>query len=82
MTAWRHALRRPFPERFYASFDIASYGLCFECHEEALVTEERTTELTNFRNGDLNLHFRHVNQEKGRTCRACHDVHRPVEEAG
>jgi predicted CXXCH cytochrome family protein len=31
--------------------------------------------LTNFRNGDKNLHFVHVNQAKGRTCRACHEVH-------
>lgn len=32
--------------------------------------------VTGFRNGDENLHFRHVNkQDKGRTCRFCHDVH-------
>lgn len=32
--------------------------------------------LTGFRNGDENLHFRHVNkQDKGRPCRLCHDVH-------
>ncbi len=31
---------------------------------------------TGFRNGDENLHFRHVNKaDKGRTCRFCHDVH-------
>ena len=28
-----------------------------------------------FRDGDLNLHWVHVNREKGRTCRACHEVH-------
>lgn len=31
---------------------------------------------TGFRNGDENLHVRHVNKiDKGRTCRFCHDVH-------
>ncbi len=31
---------------------------------------------TGFRNGDENLHFRHVNKvDKGRPCRFCHDVH-------
>ena len=28
-----------------------------------------------FRNGERNLHFLHVNREKGRSCRACHDEH-------
>jgi predicted CXXCH cytochrome family protein len=27
------------------------------------------------RNGDLNLHYGHVNRVKGRTCRACHHHH-------
>ncbi|HZX94161.1 MAG TPA: cytochrome c3 family protein [Myxococcales bacterium] len=32
--------------------------------------------ITGFRNGDENLHWRHVNKpDKGRTCRACHDFH-------
>lgn len=32
--------------------------------------------VTGFRNGEENLHFRHVNKiDKGRTCRACHDFH-------
>jgi len=31
---------------------------------------------TGFRNGDENLHFKHVDKiDKGRTCRACHDFH-------
>jgi hypothetical protein len=40
-----------------------------------VVLDKRTTSLTNFRNGDRNLHFLHVNREKGRTCLACHEVH-------
>lgn len=65
-----------YPPQFYAPFKEESYALCFSCHDKALVHDERTTALTNFRNGDLNLHFLHVNKEKkGRTCRACHETH-------
>jgi hypothetical protein len=40
------------------------------------MTVRSTRKLTNFRDGDRNLHFLHVNKEKrGRTCRACHEVH-------
>ena len=32
--------------------------------------------LTGFRDGDVNLHYLHVNrEEKGRTCRTCHEMH-------
>ncbi|MHC5113341.1 MAG: cytochrome c3 family protein [Planctomycetota bacterium] len=68
-------LRANFTEDFYSSFDVKHYALCFECHERELVTAERTTALTNFRNGDLNLHYLHVNRQKGRTCRTCHEMH-------
>jgi predicted CXXCH cytochrome family protein len=69
-------LTERFTEAFYASFDLSSYALCFECHAAELVTEERTEALTDFRNGDVNLHYLHVNrQTKGRTCRACHEMH-------
>jgi predicted CXXCH cytochrome family protein len=69
-------LRQPYPQEFYAPFKPEQYSLCFGCHEPTLVLEASTTTLTNFRNGRKNLHFVHVNQkEKGRTCRACHEVH-------
>ena len=68
-------LRHEFPAEFYRPFSLESYELCFECHEQSLVLHERTTTLTGFRNGDQNLHYTHVNREKGRTCRACHEVH-------
>jgi predicted CXXCH cytochrome family protein len=69
-------LRDRFTEEFYASFDLDNYALCFDCHDPDLVTAERTTALTNFRDGDVNLHYLHVNRQKrGRTCRACHDIH-------
>lgn len=69
-------LVEPYPARFYASFDPREYALCFGCHEEELVTAERTTSATRFRDGKRNLHYVHVKKPKrGRTCRACHEVH-------
>ena len=69
-------LKGSFPETFYASFDLDAYGLCFSCHESGAMTIQRTRTLTGFRDGNRNLHFLHVNKKKrGRTCRACHDVH-------
>ncbi|MBW2244580.1 MAG: hypothetical protein JRH01_21555 [Deltaproteobacteria bacterium] len=69
-------LKKAFPSRFYASFAVDSYALCFSCHKEAAMTTQRTRSATGFRDGDRNLHFLHVNREKkGRTCRACHDPH-------
>jgi predicted CXXCH cytochrome family protein len=68
-------LRSPFPHKFYSEYKRGKYSLCFLCHKEALVTAEKTEVVTNFRNGDINLHTLHVHQKKGRTCRACHDVH-------
>lgn len=68
-------LRHSFPREFYRPFSVETYALCFDCHEQSIVLDPRTTALTAFRNGDKNLHYIHVNQEKGRTCRACHEVH-------
>lgn len=68
-------LRLAFPNKFYSPYEKGEYNLCFLCHKEAMVTTEITENVTHFRNGKINLHMLHVNQEKGRTCRACHDVH-------
>ena len=64
-----------YPAEFYAPFEMQRYQLCFSCHLGDLVQDKSGTGLTGFRDGDLNLHWLHVNQEKGRTCRACHEVH-------
>lgn len=69
-------LKRPFTGSFYADFDLGNFTLCFDCHTKQLVIKKRTANLTGFRNGDLNLHFLHVNRDKkGRTCRSCHEIH-------
>jgi predicted CXXCH cytochrome family protein len=65
-----------FPKTFYARFDLGRYQLCFNCHDSAMVLQPRTTSLTNFRDGDVNLHYVHVNRDdKGRSCKTCHAVH-------
>jgi predicted CXXCH cytochrome family protein len=69
-------LTNQYPQGFYAPFFISNYDLCFRCHDAALATQERTTSVTEFRDGDRNLHFVHVNKTShGRTCRSCHEVH-------
>jgi predicted CXXCH cytochrome family protein len=69
-------LIKEYPQAFYAPFSVDKYALCFSCHPDSLVLTERTSELTDFRNGDRNLHYVHVNKPRqGRTCRACHATH-------
>lgn len=61
---------------FYASYDAKKFALCFDCHDQKLVETKTTQGLTKFRDGDVNLHYLHVNKTKrGRTCRACHSTH-------
>ncbi len=68
-------LVKAYPPQFYAPFSIERYELCFTCHQPALVQNRHGKGLTRFRNNEQNLHWVHVNQKKGRTCRACHEVH-------
>ncbi|MCC6907704.1 MAG: cytochrome c3 family protein [Phycisphaerales bacterium] len=69
-------LKQEFPSGFYSSFDLQNYALCFSCHSKDLVLAEKTTALTDFRDGDRNLHYLHVNRdEKGRSCKTCHAIH-------
>lgn len=66
--------RLPYSQAFYTDFSSDKY-FCLMCHGETTFIEPRTLTATKFRNGNLNLHFRHVNREKGRGCRACHNPH-------
>lgn len=69
-------LKEDYPSSFYMPFDIENYNLCFKCHLNTIVQDPETTKLTDFRNGETNLHYKHVNKpDKGRTCRACHETH-------
>lgn len=67
-------LTDPYPASLYARFSSEAY-FCFNCHDDEAFTEPRTMSSTGFRNGNLNLHYRHVNRKKGRSCKACHDHH-------
>jgi predicted CXXCH cytochrome family protein len=68
-------LTLPYPAQFYSPFDPKAYALCFDCHNDEMIRAKETT-ITGFRDGPRNLHFLHVNKaERGRTCRACHEVH-------
>ncbi len=75
---YRH-LKIPYPAEPYAEYTSETYKLCsnIECHKgfEKTFTEPRTLHDTMFRNGNLNLHYKHVNKRKGRTCRTCHQHH-------
>ncbi len=65
-----------YPEKFYAPYDPENYALCFSCHDSQMAADPMSTTLTEFRDGDRNLHYLHVNKTpSGRTCRACHEVH-------
>jgi len=69
-------LTNDYSPNFYESFETEKYALCFECHDKRLVLEPTTRGLTKFRDGDVNLHYVHVNKDKrGRACRACHSTH-------
>ena len=68
-------LSAAYPPDFYAKFDADLYKLCFTCHTPDLVLKSEGSAPTGFTDGKKNLHWLHVNQEKGRTCRACHEVH-------
>jgi hypothetical protein len=69
-------LRKKCPGSLYAPFELTNYALCFECHDPQSVLVEKTDVATDFRNGEVNLHFVHVNRKKkGRTCKTCHELH-------
>lgn len=69
-------LIKEYPSNLYYPFSEKTYALCFSCHDRNLVLLAETTAVTNFRNGESNLHYVHVKKDKrGRSCRVCHDTH-------
>ncbi|WP_289053998.1 cytochrome c3 family protein [Carboxylicivirga marina] len=64
-----------FPESEYTPAVADSFALCFSCHDAALIENKITSEATEFREGQVNLHYLHINDNKGRSCAICHDVH-------
>ncbi len=68
-------LKKAFPAEFYMPYATENYAMCFDCHNRDIALDKFTTTLTGFRNGDQNMHWLHVNREKGRSCKACHEMH-------
>jgi predicted CXXCH cytochrome family protein len=72
-------LKASYPGQMYTPYSENAYTLCMNatCHKgfQQALKEPRTLTETWFRNGNLNLHFRHVNKKKGRTCKTCHQNH-------
>jgi predicted CXXCH cytochrome family protein len=69
-------LAAPYPATYYAPYTDGAYDLCLICHNKNLLRFAETTVNTRFRNGNRNLHYVHVvNNRKGRSCRACHEPH-------
>lgn len=66
----------PFPSDPYVPYTDQEYSFCFSCHNRDLLQYPETSFATNFRDGEKNLHFVHVNnKQKGRNCRLCHNIH-------
>ena len=68
-------LSKAFPAGSYSPGNKENFALCFSCHKSDLLEKAVTTTATEFRNGDKNLHFVHVNSPKGRNCTICHNPH-------
>lgn len=72
----KNLLKETFTSATYVSGKTKdSLSLCFKCHNIALLEKEKDIEVTGFRNGNKNLHFKHVYKAKGRNCTNCHGVH-------
>lgn len=65
------------PQGANVPYDRTLYTSCLGvCHETDGIEKARTTTATAFRNGDDNLHFRHVVRPRtGRSCLLCHAPH-------
>jgi predicted CXXCH cytochrome family protein len=69
-------LRGNYPDTFYAPYKDGAYNFCLLCHQKNLLRFAETTIYTRFRNGNRNLHYVHVvNERKGRSCFVCHEPH-------
>ncbi len=67
-------LLKNYPDKEYTEYNPENYAMCIGCHDPNLIEDEFST-LTHFRNGTQNLHFLHINREKGRSCGICHEPH-------
>ena len=71
----RRMLNTTFLSNSYVAVVSDSFALCWECHGADMIEKPKTKGATNFRNGEDNLHWVHVNGAKGRSCMMCHSPH-------
>jgi len=71
----RALLMDNYPGEDYLPAQTENFGLCFLCHDTDLLNVRETEWGTGFRNGKKNLHWLHINGNKGRNCRMCHNIH-------
>lgn len=64
-----------YPEEEYVPGTPEHFGLCFLCHDTEILEAEETEWATGFRHGKQNLHRVHIQGNKGRNCRMCHNIH-------
>jgi len=64
-----------FPSEQYVNATLENFEICFLCHDSDIIDSQMTEFGTNFRDGNRNLHFVHINGDKGRNCTVCHDMH-------
>ncbi len=64
-----------FPVGNYTKGIVENFELCFTCHDNGLMLNEKDNSVTKFRDGDRNLHYVHTSGEKARNCNLCHNVH-------
>lgn len=71
----RVLLADAYPEADYLPAQTENFALCFLCHDTDLLEARETEWGTGFRDGNRNLHRLHMNGNKGRNCRMCHNLH-------
>jgi len=74
-SGFRDLLVETYPADEYVPATTEQFGLCFLCHDTDLLDAEETEWATGFRQGTLNLHRIHIQGNKGRNCRLCHNLH-------
>lgn len=73
-------LAKNFPSGNYTTAAKDTFALCWDCHDSGLLETKNTTSSTSFRNGNINLHYLHMNGSKARSCALCHNMHASTSE--
>lgn len=69
-----------YPRDDYVPASTEQFSLCFLCHDTDILDAEESEWATGFRNGKQNLHRLHIQGDKGRNCKLCHNIHGSVQQ--